>query len=178
MLICPEQQEEKLTKMDLNLFLDKQMAENNGKKVTVASKFRWCPGFGWNTAKRYTLGFSFHSMSICVNIKGCFHGSTHSVQRVLSFCTLRAGGCQFQQSLGGDADHLTVIRAANTKALLLAQQNAFPKWTVSIKHICASSYSMNGTRKSPLCSCPQLLQRSQEQKSVRKSIQLRRRVVN
>lgn len=46
MLICPEQQEEKLTKMDLNLFLDKQMAENNGEKVTVASKFRWCPGFG------------------------------------------------------------------------------------------------------------------------------------
>lgn len=36
----------KADKMDLYLFLDKQMAENNGKKVTVASKFCWCPGFG------------------------------------------------------------------------------------------------------------------------------------
>lgn len=129
----------KADKMILNLFLDKQMAENNGEKVTVASKFRWCPGFGWNTANRYALGFSFRSRSIRVSIKGCFHGSTHSVQRVLSFCISRTGCCQFQQSLRGDADRLTVIRAVNTKGLLLAQQNTFPKWRVSIKDICASS---------------------------------------
>lgn len=48
--------------MILKLFQGKQMAENNGEKVTVASKFRWCPGFGWNTANRYALGFSFRSV--------------------------------------------------------------------------------------------------------------------
>lgn len=34
--------------MVLNLFLDKQMAENNEKTVNVASEFRWSSGFGRN----------------------------------------------------------------------------------------------------------------------------------